>query len=350
MKTAASIFILLVPMLGFADTITLVAGSGTKGDGAKATEAKLHQPFGCDFSADGSMVFVEFTGSERLRIVKPDGTIQTLAGTGQKGFSGNGEAGGQATFNALHAVLVAPDGMLYLADTFNHSVRTYDPKSNLVNLYAGTGTKGFSGDGGPALKSTIDEAYCIAADGAFETLYLIDLKNRRLRAIDMKTNIIRTVAGNGQKGVPKDGELAVHQPLVDPRAVAVDPKSGIVYLLERGGHALRVIDKAGRIKTVAGTGKAGAGETMLNGPKFATVDRDGSVLIADTENHRIVRYASGSAKLVTVAGTGKAGVAGLGGDPKLCELNKPHGVTVHPKTGEIYVCDSSNHRILKIMK
>lgn len=341
---------LLVPVLGFADTIALVAGSGTNGDGAKATEAKLYQPFGCDFTEDGSLVFVEFTGSERLRIVKPDGTIHTLAGTGQKGFSGNGGPGCQATFNALHAVLVAPDGMLYLADTFNHTVRTYDPKSGLVNLFAGTGAKGLSGDGGPAAKATIDEAYCIATDGTFKTLYLIDLKNRRLRAIDMKTKIIRTVAGNGMKGVPKDGELAVNQPLVDPRAVAVDPKSGVIYVLERGGHALRVIDEEGRIKTVAGTGKAGAGETMMNGPKFVTVDRDGSVLIADTENHRIVRYVPGSANLATVAGTGKAGTAGVGGDPKKSELNKPHGVTVHPKTGEIYICDSSNHRILKIVK
>ena len=88
----------------------------------------------------------------------------------------------------------------------------------------------------------------------------------------------------------------------------------------------------------------------MNGPKFAAVDRDGSVLIADTENHRIVRYTPGSDKLKLVAGTGKAGANGVGGDPKSCELNKPHGVTVHPKTGRVYICDSSNDRILRIEK
>ena len=332
-----------------ADTIRLVAGGGSGGDGSKAADAKLSQPFGCDFMSDGSMVFVEFTGSERLRVIKPDGTVHTLAGNGQKGLSGNGGPGKYATFNAMHAVLVSPDELLYLADSFNHCVRTYDPKTGVVHAFAGTGIKGKTGDGGPAKDATFDEAYCIGTDPAFEKMYVVDLKNRRVRVIDMKTNVIANFAGNGEKGIPKDGESAVSQPLVDPRALAVDAK-GNVYILERGGHALRVVDASGKIKTVAGTGKAGTGETTMNGPKFAAVDRDGSVLIADTENHRIVRYTPGSPKLSLVAGTGKAGTKGLDGDPKNCELNKPHGVTVHPKTGQIYICDSSNNRILKIEK
>jgi DNA-binding beta-propeller fold protein YncE len=333
-----------------ADTIQLVAGGGTGGDGSKATEAKLHQPFGCDFLADGSMVFVEFTGSERLRRVDPAGRVTTLAGNGKKGLGGNGGPGSDASFNAMHAVLVAPDGMLYLADSFNHCVRTFDSKTGTVEAFAGTGVKGNSGDGGLAKDATFNEAYCIAADGKFEKMYVVDLQNRRVRVIDMTTKIVTNFAGNGQKGVPKDGELALSQPLVDPRAVAVDPKSGLVYILERGGHALRIVDNEGQIRTVAGTGKAGAGETMMNGPKFVVVDRDSSVLIADTENHRIVRYTPGTPKLQLVAGTGKAGSEGVGGSPKNCQLNKPHGVTVHPKTGQIYICDSSNHRILKIEK
>ena len=350
MPARIAICLLLFTASARADTIQLVAGGGTGGDGAKATEAKLLQPFGCDFMADGSMVFVEFTGSERLRILKPDDTIHTLAGNGKKGLTGNGGSGQDASFNAMHAVLVAPDGMMYLADSFNHCVRTFDPKTGIVDAFAGTGAKGYSGDGGPAKDATFNEAYCIAANGKFEKMYVVDLLNRRVRVIDLKTKVVTNFAGNGQKGVPKDGEPAHSQPLFDPRAVAVDPKSGVVYILERGGHALRVVDAEGKIRTVAGTGKAGAGETMMNGPKFVVVDRDGSVLIADTENHRIVRYTPGSDKLRLVAGTGKAGAQGVGGDPKHCELNKPHGVTVHPKTGQIYICDSSNHRILKIEK
>ncbi len=162
------------------------------------------------------------------------------------------------------------------------------------------------------------------------------------------------MAGNGQKGVPKDGEDATRQPLVDPRAACVD-EDGNLWILERGGHALRVVDAKGKIKTVAGTGKAGMGtgqalEAAMNGPKHLCIDRDGSVLIADTENHRIVRYSPKDSTITAVAGTGKKGTAGVGGDPLKAEFNQPHGVSVHPKTGDIYISDASNGRVLKIVR
>jgi DNA-binding beta-propeller fold protein YncE len=140
---------------------------------------------------------------------------------------------------------------------------------------------------------------------------------------------------------------------VDPRAVAADDK-GNVYVLERSGHALRVIDKGGKIRTVAGDGKKGnagnggpALKAELNGPKYVSIDRDGSVLIADTENHQIRRYVPGKETVELVMGTGKAG-KGLDADPLKCELARPHGVSVHPKTGDLYVADSDNGRILKV--
>src|SRR2546426_8489103 len=100
-------------------------------------------------------------------------------------------------------------------------------------------------------------------------------ETRRIRRVDMKTEIVTTVAGNGEKGVPKDGEDALKQPLVDPRAQAVD-KDGNIWILERSGHALRVVDAKGKIRTVAGTGKAGMGtgkalEAAMNGPKHLCI-------------------------------------------------------------------------------
>ncbi len=185
-----------------------------------------------------------------------------------------------------------------------------------------------------------------------KALYVADLDVKRIRKIDMKTKIVTTVAGNGVKGTPKDGEPAVTEPLVDPRAVAV-AKDGTIYILERGGHALRAVDSNGKIRTVAGTGKSGtsigvAAISQFDGPKHLCIDRDGTVLIADTENHRILRYDPKGSVVTLVAGTGKKGFAGLGGDPKYAELNQPHGVSVHPQTGDIYICDASNNRILKI--
>ena len=107
----------------------------------------------------------------------------------------------------------------------------------------------------------------------------------------MASGTIRLIAGNGERGVPADGAVAREAPLVDPRAVAADGE-GNVYILERGGHALRVVDRAGKIRTVAGTGKAGpAGDdgpalaATLRGPKHLCLDREGNVIIADTDNH-----------------------------------------------------------------
>jgi sugar lactone lactonase YvrE len=253
----------------------------------------------------------------------------------------------------MHSLAVAPNGDIFLADTWNQRVRSIDSRTGIITTIAGTGEKGFSGDGGPALKAQFGGIYCIALNAAGDRLFMADLDNRRIRVLNLKTGIVQTVAGNGKKGVPEDGALAASAPLVDPRAVAVDV-NGNVYVLERSGHALRVIDVRGRIKTVVGTGKPGAtgdggdarGAT-LNGPKHLAVDREGNVIIADTENHMIRKYIPTEGKIVRVAGTGKKGSAGIGGPPERAELSQPHGVYVHP-SGVLYIADSSNHRVLKI--
>lgn len=144
------------------------------------------------------------------------------------------------------------------------------------------------------------------------------------------------------------------QPLFDPRAIALDAK-GNLYICERGGHALRVVDTAGKIRTVAGTGVAGssgdggpARSAQLSGPKHIFVEPGGDVLIADTENHVIRRYSPRDGSIRRVAGTGVQGVGGLGGPALECPLNRPHGAVVHPRTGALYIADSENHRVLRV--
>jgi DNA-binding beta-propeller fold protein YncE len=336
-----------------ADRIVLVAGGGGGEDGSPAIEAKLKTPFAVDFNQAGNLVFVELQG-ERVGKVDAKGILTTLAGTGKKGNSGDGGPASKAEFNGMHHLLATPAGDLLLADTWNNRVRKIDARTGMITALAGTGEKGFSGDGGPADKAQFGAVYCLALDPRGEHLYLADLDNRRIRMINLKTRVVATVAGNGEKGVPEDGADAVRAPLVDPRAVAVDAK-GNVYILERGGHALRVVDGHGKIRTLVGrTGKAGAtGDggparlATLNGPKHLCIDREGNVLIADTENHLIRKYVVSEDKIIRVAGTGKKGSAGLGGPPEKAELNQPHGVYVH-SSGVQYIADSSNHRILKI--
>jgi sugar lactone lactonase YvrE len=330
--------------------LVLVAGGGTQEENVPATEAKLNQPFGIGFDKAGNFYMVELAGNRVLK-VDTKGILTVLAGTGKKGDTGDGGPARTASFNGMHSLAVGDD-ILYLTDTWNNRVRRVDLKTGSITAFAGTGKKGNQGDGGPAVKALFGGIYCAAFNSAGDRLYLADLDNRAIRAVDLKTGIVERVAGNGRKGVPRDGEDALSAPLVDPRAVAVDRK-GNVYILERGGHALRVVDAKGKIRTVAGTGKPGntgdggdARKATLNSPKHLCIDSDDSVLIADSSNHVIRRYTPADGKIVRVAGTGKKGPSGKGGAPLEVSLNEPHGVYVHPN-GTLYIVDSMNHRVFR---
>ena len=358
MRTTFLAVVAMVALSGGADPgqsgrLELVAGGGTGGDGSPADRAKLTGPFGVAFDPAGRLYFVELSG-QRVRTIDPDGLVRTLAGSGRKGEGGDGGPAAKAEFNAMHSLAVARNGDIYVADTLNNRVRKLDGRTGQITGVAGTGRKGFAGDGGPAAQAEFNGIYCIALDEGEAVLYLADLENRRIRAVDLKTGVVSTIAGNGSKGVPEDGADARSAPLVDPRAVAVDGR-GNVYILERGGHALRVVNPAGKIRTLAGTGTKGssgdggdARKATLNGPKHLCVDPQGNVVIADTENHRIRVYRPADATIVNLAGSGRKGTAGLGGPPAEAELNQPHGVTIGPGN-VLYICDSSNNRILKIV-
>jgi DNA-binding beta-propeller fold protein YncE len=314
----------------------------------------LKEPFAIDWDKSGN-AYISEMGGNRISLLDKSGKLSVFAGTGEKGLSGDGGPASKAQFNGPHHVMFGPDGDLYVADTFNNCVRKIDPKTGIVTRVAGTGKKGFSGEGGAATAADFGGCFCLALDPKGERLFVCDLDSRRIRAVVLKTGVTVTVAGNGQKGVPKDGEAATSQPLVDPRAVAADSK-GNMYILERGGNALRVVDAAGRIRTVAGTGKAGlsgdggpALQAQLNGPKHLSCDRDDNVLIADTESFAVRLYTPKDGKIRRVAGTGKKGSAGAGGAPEQVELNRPHGATTDP-SGAIVICDSDNNRVLRIEK
>ena len=353
---------LLVTLLSFTavsssllsdDRIVLIAGGGEDGENVPATSARLGSPFGVDFDSAGNLYFVEIDGHRVCRI-DPRGILTRIAGTGEKGFAGDGAEPRSAQFNQLHNLTIAKNDDIYLADTHNHRVRRIDHKTGLITTFAGS-EKGFAGDGGPATSAKFSGIYCATLDPNSERLFVADLDNRRIHAVDVKTGIVTTVAGNGERGVPPDGATAAAAPLVDPRAVTAD-RAGNVYVLERSGHALRVVDPKGKIRTLVGTGQKGntgdggtAREATLNGPKHLCIDHDGSVIIADTENHVIRKYTPSDGKIVRIAGSGKRGTGGVGGPALEVELNQPHGVYVHA-SGDLYVSDSSNHRILKIQR
>ena len=350
---ACSLF-LSISVVAEAAKIVLVAGSGKNPPPALATEVQLKGPFGVDWNSSGDLYIIEIAG-HRVMKVDSKNNLTLVGGTGAKGSSGDNANAQEATFNGMHSVIIGKDDSIYVGDTWNNRVRKIDPKTNIITAFAGTGDKAFAGDNGPATKAVFTGVFCIAFDAAKKNLIITDLENRRIRSVNLETNIVTTLAGNGKGGVPKNNSKAVDSPLVDPRAACMDAM-GNLYILERGGHALRMVDKDGMIKTVVGTGKAGnkgvggpALSTELNGPKHLCADSDGTILIADTDNHRVLRYHPKTETTSLVAGTGKKGSAGVDGPPENVELFQPHGVQISPK-GELFITDSFNNRILKIVK
>jgi len=336
-----------LPILANADQIVLVAGGTQDAVDISAAEAVLKEPFGTAFDSGGHLWIVEMVSGNRLLQVDGGGVIQHVAGQLKPGDSGDGGPAIRAQFNGPHNLAILPDDKVLIGDTWNGRVRVVDVKARIVSTLEGWQV--------PADKARGSGPYCITLTPDGKKLLIADL--RQVHELDLASKKSRVIAGNGEKGKPEDGAVAVDAPLVDPRAVAADGQ-GNVYILERGGNALRVVDKDGRIRTVVNaSGKKGgegdggpALEATMNGPKHLCVDKDDTVLIADAEAHLVRRYVPATGKIERVAGTGKKGRAGVGGHPKQCELSRPHGVTIHPQTGELYITDSYNNRVLKIVR
>ncbi len=324
--------------LAGAATIERVAGGGTAAYGGPAIEVKIVQPAGVAFDKEGNWYFCEFRGQ---KIVKVDakGTASIFAGTGQRSYGGDGGPAAQAAFGDPHTVAIGKDQQLYIADTANNRVRKIDLKTGVVTTVAGTGEKSFSGDGGPAVKAAFAGVYAASLSPSGERLYISDQANRRLRLLDLKSGIVTTIAGTGTTGVPQDGAMAAESPLTAPRAAAEDSK-GNIYLAETSVGALRVIDVDGRIRTLIGPG-------TLKEPRDLCIDRDNNVIIADSVNNLIRKYTPADGKLATIVGTGEAGNRLVPNDPLQTQLNQPHGVYVHP-SGDIYIADTLNNRVLRL--
>lgn len=303
----------------------------------------LREPFGIDFH-DGQVLVTEHAG-HRLIGIDPAGKVTVLAGSGKPGFKDG--VGEEAQFNAPHNLAVAKDGTVYIADTLNHRVRMYDPKTKAVTTIAG-GEKGYVGDG-KAVDARFFQMYHVALDADQKNLYVCDLGNRMIRRIDLAAGTIERVVGSGKTVGIYDGGDAKEIALNDPRAVEVDDK-GRIWIIERGGNRLVKVED-GKVRIVAGLAKGFAGDggpakkARLNGPKNLCIDPAGDVLIADTENHAIRKVTLGDGKIATLLGTGTKGLEAKGE----VLLNRPHGVAVAPD-GTIYVADSDNGRLLKAGK
>ncbi len=330
--------------------------AGYTGDGDPANKAQLNQPFGLVRGPNGSL-YVCDTNNHVIRRIDRKGSITTVAGTGRKGYSGDGGPALQAQLNEPYEVRFDKQGNLYFVERLNHVVRRVDAKTQIITTVAGTGEPGFSGDGGPANKAQLNQPHSIQFDKQGD-LYICDILNHRIRKVLMKEGLILTVAGTGEKQPTPDGAPIAGTPLNGPRALDFD-RNGDLWLALREGNAVYRFDmKTATIRHVAGTGKQGftgnggpAKLATLSGPKGLSIAPNGNVYLADTESHslRMIDVRKGTLELI--AGTGAKGNGPINevGDPLACKLARPHGVFVD-KDGAIYIGDSETHQVRVIRR
>lgn len=350
--SAASVF-LLAPIPGSAEqTISTLAGNGTKGfsgDGGPAVQAQLDDPSGIACGGEDGDLYICDTANHRIRKVSSDGKISTIAGTGGKGWSGDGGPATAAKLNEPYEVRLDKDTNLFWVERLSHTVRKRDAKTGIISTIAGNGTAGFSGDGGAATNAQLNEPHSIGFDRKGD-LYICDVRNHRVRKVNMKSGVISTFAGNGEKQPTPNGMPFASATLFGPRALDFDA-AGNLWLALREGNVILKLDLArGVVQHIAGTGKKGftgdggpAKDATLNGPKGVSVALNGDVYIADTENHAIRRIDPRTGRIFLVAGTGTRG-DGPEGNPLKCQLARPHGIFVN-SDGSIFIGDSENHRV-----
>ncbi|MDP8245384.1 MAG: S8 family serine peptidase [Candidatus Hinthialibacter antarcticus] len=328
-------------------TISTVAGSGAaeyNGDGIPALQAGLAKPSSVFVTDDGS-IYIADTQNNRIRKVLPNGTISTVAGNGQVGYDPDAASAIATPLNKPEAVFVK-DGFLYIADTFNNRIRKVSPNGDIETV-AGNGDIGFSGEGGLAAEAALNRPRDLFVDDD-GSIYIADTLNNRIRKV-LPDGTIITVAGNGLQGVDVDGIPATESRLFQPAGVFVDA-DGVIYIADTRNHQVRKVDVDGTIFLVAGSGQpqlSGDGgpaiEGRLRNPEGVAVDPFGNIYIADTGNH-VIRRVNVKGIISTVAGTGAEGFFGEGIEALNADLDSPNFVFVE-QDGDLYIADAGNQRV-----
>ncbi len=294
---------------------------------------------------------------DRAYTQTPDlsGTVRYVVGQGmgRDRFAGDGGLATQALLNFPSAVVVDQDGRLYIADTLNHRVRCVDAQTGVIQTVVGTGQTKWSGDGGSGITTTLNEPVALAIHETH--LYIADQSNNRIRMLDLQTHMVTTVAGTGDSGYNGDGMRATESSLAGPSGLALDVQ-GNLYVADTFNGRIRKIDKAtGIISTFAGDGQEfryerGSNEraTALSRPYGIAITADGHVLITDSDNHLLRQWDSQKKEMSVVAGTGQASYSGDGQLPTESSLNFPFGVAVN-SFGHVAIADTFNHRIRYIV-
>jgi len=322
--------------------VETLSGTGQAGltDGNRQV-GQLNRPHG--LATDGrDNVYVSDRGNHAIRVVAANGDIRTLAGSGKQGNADG--TGAAAAFNQPIAVAVDKAGNIYVADRDNHVVRSIDPSGKVV-VVAGTAVAGLAD--GPAASAQFNQPYGVALSSDEKVLYVADYLNHAIRAIDLATKQVATLAGNGKAGFAngRGDQTRFNQPY----NVKVDP-AGRLYVPDQNNHAIRRVDPDGTVLTIAGNGQSGfadgkGAEARFNNPTGLAVVQGGTVYVADRNNQRI-RVISPAGDVTTIAGDGTEGFQDGAGPA--AKFNRPIDIVI-AADGSLVVSEENNHRLRKVI-
>ena len=339
--------------LASAQTINTIAGTGVggySGDGGQATAATFNHTEAVAVDAVGNVYIVDEWNHRIRKVTISTGIISTIAGTGVYGYNGDGIAATTARLYYPIGLILDATGNVYIADTYNHRIRKIDI-TGMISTIAGTGVSGYNGDGIAATTATLNVPEGITVD-AFGNVYIADIWNHRIRKIIASTGIISTIAGTGTAGYNGDGIAATAAQLNYPYGVALDPTDN-VYVADESNHRIRKIDiSTGIINTIAGTGTAGyngdgiaATVADLNFPEAVVYDAAGNIYIPDAWNYRVRKITVSTGIINTIAGTGVYGFSGDGGAATAATLDYPGSVAIDTASCNMYIADENNNCI-----
>ena len=347
--TAKALFvaILLSASGGRAATpaVTTLVGTGVPG----FSDLQVNNPYGLVIGPDGGLYFCDLDNQRIRRFDFATKRLTTVAGSGERGYRGDGGPATAAALNMPHELRFDRMGDLFIAERDNHVIRKVDHATGLISTVAGTGTPGFSGDGGPAAKRSASPAAQPRRRHRRQSAGVRHRQPARSANPSRHRDDRDRTRGTGEARATPDGAAVSGTPLNGPRTLALAP-NGDLYLALREGNSILRIDRATQtFHHVAGTGQAGysgdggpARNATLAGPKGLAIGSDHSLYVADTENHVVRRIDLGTGVITTVLGTGTRG-DGPESDPMACKLSRPHGV--FEADGAVYVADSEAHRI-----
>jgi hypothetical protein len=332
--------------------ICTVAGTGMSvfdGDGRDALDTSFYYPLDIVFQPDDQLPIIDDWNNLRGRRIEADGSVRTIIGTG---FEANPEDGALATETSLHhasELAFDEEGGILVAG--NHVPFVFRVGlDQRIEIVAGSGEYSSTGDGGPALEASWITPFGVLADGN-GGFWVTDSDAHTIRHVDA-SGVVRATAGDGSRGYSGDGGPAVDAQLDGPTRMILDRDGNLVFC-DTGNDVVRRILPDGTIETIAGTGRPGysgdggpALEAKLSGPYDIVMANDGTIYLADSGNDAI-RKIDTDGMIATVAGDGSAGFAGDRGPATRAQLHQPSGLAIAPD-GSLWIADTLNHRVRRI--